>query len=90
MSLRREGIECKVGLRYLGKILGISKSAVGRAIKELVKAGHLEVVEGGNGQRKRYRFTSPAFLRRCVGCKRYTEQLRPSGLCWVCEEREAG
>lgn len=89
MALKTNGDRCSIGMRYLGRLLGMSAATAGRRIAELVKAGHLEALEAGRGQRATYRITSPAYLRKCPSCKRMTDQIRPTGLCWVCEESHA-
>lgn len=89
MGLQTKGNTCSVGVRYLGRLLGMSGTTVKRRIDDLVTAKHLERVDPANGSRGVYRFTSPAFLipGRCVECGGKWKNLRKSGMCWVCEER---
>jgi hypothetical protein len=87
MALRTKGDRCSIGLRYLGRLLGISAATASRRVAKLIEAGHLEAIETGNGQRGCYRLTSPAHLRKCPSCKRMTNQIRPSGVCWICDEQ---
>jgi hypothetical protein len=84
MGLKTKGPLCSVGLRHLGKVLGLSKNTANRRVRELIKAGHLEMLPRKNGGRAQYRFTSPAFLKSCATCKRFTQDLSRDGLCWVC------
>jgi DNA-binding MarR family transcriptional regulator len=86
LGLNRNGAECGTGVRYLGRLLNKSKSNIKRKMDELVAANYLELIPTGNGQRGRYRFTSPAFQQKCKHCKRLTDQIRENGLCWVCDE----
>lgn len=89
MGLKTKDCHCTVGMRYLGKLLNLSAATVMRRVDELVRAGHLERIPVASGQRAQYRFTSPAFLIRCPKCKRLSDQIRESGLCWICDERLA-
>lgn len=89
MGLKTRGNTCSIGVRYLGRILGRGRSTASRLVNELVRAGHLELTGGGKGNRAVYRLTSPAYLKTCRGCKRITEDIRISGLCWICDERQS-
>lgn len=89
MGLQTKGNKCSIGVRYLGRLLGLSPATVKRRIDELVERGHLERINPANGQRGECRFVSAAHKipGRCLRCGGTWKNLRADGICWVCEER---
>lgn len=55
-----EGRVARVGMRQMGKILGVSAATVMRRVRELLDAGHLRM-RTESGRRAFYEVTSPVF-----------------------------
>jgi hypothetical protein len=89
MGLKTKGVVCSLGVRHLGKLLGKKKSAAAEWVQELVEHGHVAKLPRKNGQRARYRMMSAAYMKTCVTCHRFVEEVRESGECWVCAEAAA-
>lgn len=55
-----EGRVARVGMRQMGRILGVSAATIMRRVKELLAAGHLRM-STEKGKRAFYEATSPVF-----------------------------
>jgi hypothetical protein len=57
----RKGAEAAVGMRRIAKICRIGYRKIGKHLRRLEQFGHIEITVGVNGERARYRLTSPLF-----------------------------
>ena len=51
----------RVGLRVMGRVLGLSRTTVNRRVTELISAGHIRKAPAKSGQRGCYELQSPVF-----------------------------
>lgn len=59
-----QGNIATLGLRELGKLLGISAATAMRRVHELIETGHVVAVRAKSGARMHYELTSPVFGQR--------------------------
>ena len=60
----RHGNIAFIGHRKIAGLTNISSSTAGRAVRQLIKAGHVNVLQGGKGQRNCYELASPVFAQK--------------------------
>lgn len=56
-----DGPRVRVGQRFVAESVGASQRSIGRTLRELAKAGHLEPISGKAGRRFAYDLKSPVF-----------------------------